>query len=80
MDFKLPAYEGEDAHTFFSLVDATFAAYEVQDEPKKFLLTMEALTPKLRVTATRLFKLEPATRYEELKKLIIEKTKKLENL
>ena len=79
MDFKLPAYEGEEATTFFSLVDATFAAYEVTDEPKKFLLTMGALTPELRVTATRLFELEPATRYEELKKLIIEKTKKPEN-
>ena len=79
MDFKLPAYEGEDAHTFLSLVDATFTAYEVQDEPKKLLLTMGALTPELRVTATKLFDLEPETRYEELKKLIIEKTKKPEN-
>ena len=79
MDFTLPQYESEDAEAYFCLVDATFAAYEVTDEAKKFLLTMGALTPELRVTAKKIFELEPEQRYQALKKLIVEKTKKPEN-
>jgi hypothetical protein len=51
----------------------------MDDEPKKFLLTMAALTPELRVVARKIFDLDPELRYEALKELIITKTKKPEN-
>ena len=61
MDFKLPSFINEDAETYFCLVDATFETYEMDDEPKKFLLTMAALTPELRVVAKKIIRLRPRT-------------------
>ena len=79
-NYRIPAYSGEDADSYFKLLDATFAAYEENDQAKKFLAAMAALTPELRVAAKDVYDKEPAARYEELKTIVKKKTKEPENI
>lgn len=76
---ETPLFNGLQTKKYFHLVYVLFTAYELTYELKKYVLTMGALTPKLRFMAKKIFDLEPKLRYQELKYLIIEETKRPEN-
>jgi len=72
-DILIPVYNGEDAELYFNVLEATFQAYGLEDQHKKFILAFSALPQDLRTAAKPALDKEPQLRYTELKALVIKK-------
>ena len=78
-EMPVPMYSGEDPEMFLGILDATFQAYGLEDSTKQFLLAFGALPTELRTAAKSVLEKDAATRYAELKSIIIEKQRPTES-